>query len=234
MVANAANRAQQANGAVAVLFSCGLDSAVLLADALERSPAQPIHVSAGLAWERDELACAERLLAAAPFAGRARPLATLAVDMRDVYPPQHWAVRGEAPAFDTPDEDVYLEGRNIVLLAKASVYMARSGLSRVLMGPLAGNPFPDATAEFFAAMGQALSLGLGTPVSVEAPLASMHKADVIKRGAELAVPFELTLSCMQPVRGEHCGRCSKCRERRDGFVEAGIADPTRYVQQPPR
>ena len=50
--------------------------------------------------------------------------------MRDVYPPTHWAVRGERPAFDTPDEDVYLEGRNIVLLSKAAVFMARDAASR--------------------------------------------------------------------------------------------------------
>ena len=60
------------------------------------------------------------------------PLATLNVDMRDVYPPTHWAIRGEAPAFDTPDEDVYLEGRNIVLLSKAAVFMARTRIDRVL------------------------------------------------------------------------------------------------------
>ena len=44
----------------------------------------------------------------------------LTVDMTDVYPPTHWAIRGEAPAFDTPDSDVYLEGRNVILLSKAS------------------------------------------------------------------------------------------------------------------
>ena len=70
--------------------------------------------------------------------------------MRDVYPPTHWAIRGEPPGFDTPDEDVYLEGRNVVLLTKAAVFMARARLARVYIGPLAGNPFPDATPEFFA------------------------------------------------------------------------------------
>jgi 7-cyano-7-deazaguanine synthase len=62
----------------------------------------------------------------------------------------------------------------------------------------------------------------------------MHKADVIRRGAALGVPFELTLSCMQPVDGRHCGRCSKCRERRDGFIEAGVHDPTPYAVVPAR
>jgi 7-cyano-7-deazaguanine synthase len=219
---------------VAVLFSAGLDSAVLLADALVHATARPIYVRAGLAWEDAELELASRLLNAAPYRGHAAPLVTLTVDMRDVYPSTHWAVRGEAPGFDTPDSDVYLEGRNIVLLSKASVFMARAGLDRVLLGPLAGNPFPDATPEFFDAMARALSTGLGTRLHIETPLISMDKADVIRRGRELGVPFELTMSCMQPVRGLHCGQCSKCRERRDGFAEAGLEDPAGYAAAPRR
>ena len=100
---------------VAVLFSGGLDSAVLLAVAAADGPAQPIYVRVGLAWEAAELAMAERLFHAPAYSGRIRPLVTLGVDMRDVYPTSHWAIRGEAPGFDTPDEDVYIEGRNIAL-----------------------------------------------------------------------------------------------------------------------
>jgi 7-cyano-7-deazaguanine synthase len=67
-----------------------------------------------------------------------------------------------------------------------------------------------------------------------APFAALHKSDVIRRGVELGVPLELTLSCMQPTDGTHCGRCSKCRERRDAFHDAGVADPTKYRERPPR
>jgi len=215
---------------IAVLFSAGLDSGVLLANGARRHvvSVQPIYVSAGLAWEEQEQAAARRLLASGAYGSRVLPLVTLSVDMRDVYPASHWAVRGEAPAFDTPDEDVYIEGRNIVLLSKAAVFMARAGISRVLIGPLAGNPFPDATAEFFDAMARALSLGLGAPIAIEAPFATLHKSDVVVLGRSLGVPLALTLSCMQPQGGVHCGRCSKCRERRDGFREAGVPDPTKY------
>ena len=220
--------------ATAVLFSGGLDSAVLLAEAARHAPAQPIYVSAGLAWEAQERAAINRFLAGAPFGREVRPIVALRFEMTDVYPATHWAVRGEAPAFDTPDEDVYLDGRNIVLLSKAAVYMARAGLSRVLIGPLAGNPFPDATPEFFDLMARALSTGLAAPIVIEAPLLSSHKPDVIRLGLALGVPFELTLSCMQPVGGLHCGRCSKCRERRDGFAEAGVEDPAPYAAPPDR
>jgi 7-cyano-7-deazaguanine synthase len=219
-----------ADQGTAVLFSGGLDSAVLLAEAARHGPAQPLYVSVGLAWEAQERAAIERLLSASPFAGAVRPVVPLRVDMTDVYPPSHWAIRGEAPAFDTPDEDVYLEGRNVVLLSKAAVYMARARLSRVLIGPLAGNPFPDATREFFDLMARALSSGLATPIAIDAPFASIRKADVIKLGRALGVPFALTLSCMQPVNGVHCGRCSKCRERLHAFDEAGIVDPAAYAQ----
>ena len=75
-------------------------------------------------------------------------------------------------------------------------------------------------------MARALSLGLATPIAIEAPFAALHKADVIALGRALGVPLELTLSCMQPADGLHCGRCSKCRERRDAFREAGVEDPT--------
>ena len=83
-------------------------------------------------------------------------------------------------------------------------------------------------------MSRALSLGLGAPIAIEAPFATLHKSDVIRKGIELGVPLELTLSCMQPKDGLHCGRCSKCRERRDAFREAGVEDPTSYRHTPIR
>ena len=217
---------------IAVLFSAGLDSAVLLAQAAHESPdavIHPIYVSTGLAWEREERAMAERYLTALASTAAIQPLASLTVDMRDVYPSSHWAIRGEPPGYDTPDEDVYLDGRNIVLLSKASVFMARQRIPRIMIGPLAGNPFPDATAVFFETMGRALSIGLDAPITIDAPFVSMKKADVIRLGRALGVPFELTLSCMQPNDGRHCGRCSKCRERIEAFREVGAEDPAKYA-----
>ena len=154
---------------------------MLLADVARRDgPArvQPVYVSVGLAWEAEERAMIERLLRARPFHGL-HPVVSLRFDMGDVYPATHWAIRGEPPGFDTPDEDVYLEGRNVVLLTKAAIFAARARLTRVVIGPLAGNPFPDATPAFFDAMARALSLGLDTTIAIDAPYADLHKADVI-------------------------------------------------------
>jgi 7-cyano-7-deazaguanine synthase len=235
----------------AVLLSGGLDSAVLLAQEAAAGEVQPIYVSVGLAWETAERAMVARFLASAPLqapAHRVRPLVSLSVDMRDVYPATHWAMQGRPPAYHTPDEDVYLAGRNVILLGKASVFCAASGLDRLVLGTLAHNPFPDATPEFRSAMAHALSLGLAHNLRIDAPYAGTSKADVVRRGAALGVPFDLTLSCMnpqpirpsrasgrpEPVEGReesaiHCGECSKCRERHDAFVEVGMADPTEYA-----
>jgi 7-cyano-7-deazaguanine synthase len=218
----------------AVLYSGGLDSAVLLAVEARTRLVQPMYVSAGLAWEGAELALAERALMTAPFAGRVLPIQRLAVTVTDVLPNSHWAIRGTPPAYDTPDEEVYLPGRNVLLLAKASLACATRHIHRIAIGPLAGNPFPDATPAFFAAMARCVSLGLAHEMEIAAPFAAMHKEEVIRLGSALGVPFALTMSCMKPVGELHCGLCSKCRERRDAFHEAGVPDPTAYDAPSPR
>lgn len=217
-----------------VLLSGGLDSAVLAADEAQTRTVYPVYVAEGLAWEGAEQEIVRRLLSAPPLAGRVQPLVRLEFTMRDVYAPTHWAVTGTPPAYDTPDEDVYLHGRNVSLICKAAVYAATRGIGKIAMAPLAGNPFPDATSAFLSVFGTALSLGLDAPIEIAAPFSTLHKEEVIRRGAALSVPFELTLSCMNPVGTLHCGLCSKCRERRDAFAAAGLTDPTQYANPSPR
>jgi 7-cyano-7-deazaguanine synthase len=219
------------------MLSGGLDSAVLAADEARTYVVHPVYVAGGLAWEEGELALVRRLLNNTPFNNGAiplMPLTRLEFSLRDVYPPSHWALTGTPPAYDTPDEDVYLHGRNIALLSKAAVYAASRKISRIVVAPLAGNPFPDATSRFFDALNVAFSIGLDAPVEIAAPFAHLHKEDVVKLGARLGVPFELTLSCMNPTGTTHCGLCSKCRERRDAFHAAGVKDPTTYANVSPR
>lgn len=213
---------------VAVLYSGGLDSAVLVASEARNAVVHPLYVSAGLAWEAEERRIAAAILESPPFANRVRAMTALEFTVRDLYPATHWALTGTPPAYDTPDEDVYLAGRNLVLITKGAIYCARHGIRRLVLGPLAGNPFPDARPEFLAAMSAAVSLGLDHAIEATAPFSELHKEQVIRLGLDLGVPLERTLSCMNPRDGVHCGACSKCRERQQAFAAAGVMDRTVY------
>jgi 7-cyano-7-deazaguanine synthase len=220
----------------AVLLSGGLDSAVLLAEEGAHVDVQPVYVSVGLAWEAAERDALRHFLRSGLPGRSVPPLVTLSVDMDDVYPAAHWARRGAPPGYHTPDEDVYLPGRNIILLAKAAVFCATAGLHRLAIGTLDHNPFPDATPQFRNAMAQAMTLGLSHALEIVAPYAHAGKAEVIRRGARAGVKLELTLSCMNPLRSgdgfpRHCGLCSKCRERHDAFVDAAVPDATDYADR---
>lgn len=213
-------------------MSGGLDSAVLAALEAHERDVQPIYVSSGLAWEQTEQAFLARFLADYRPPHAVLPLVRLALPVADLYPDTHWALRGVPPGHDAAVEDLYLVGRNVALLAKAGIYCVVAQLQRIAVGQLEGNPFPDATPEFFSAMSRALSLGLGRRLEVASPFLSTAKADVIRLGASLDVPFELTLSCMNPREFRHCGVCNKCRERRDAFMASGVTDRTTYADLP--
>jgi 7-cyano-7-deazaguanine synthase len=140
----------------------------------------------------------------------------------------HWSVTGaRVPAADEPDENTYLPGRNILLISLAAIWCSTHGVSRIAIGSLGGNPFPDATPEFFDTFAPVLSMGLGHNVLIEAPLTGFHKEDLIKQFKDL--PLELTLTCMAPKGSQHCGQCNKCFERQQAFHKAGVTDRTVYL-----
>src|SRR5688572_21778903 len=97
----------------ALLFSAGLDSAVLAAAEAQHGVVHAVYVSCGRAWEAEELEAVDRILTARAFEALG-PVARLSLTAQDLYPSTHWAITGNPPAFDTPDEDVYLPGRNVI------------------------------------------------------------------------------------------------------------------------
>ncbi|HEY1784408.1 MAG TPA: 7-cyano-7-deazaguanine synthase, partial [Pirellulales bacterium] len=141
---------------IGVLFSGGLDSSILVAHLLGNGESvQPLYVAGGLVWEEAELTAARRLLAR--LAGpRLAPLVVLQLPMADLYG-QHWSTDGrQTPDGTTPDEAVYLPGRNPLLLIKSRLWCQLNGVGRLALGTLKHNPFADATAEFFATFASAL------------------------------------------------------------------------------
>jgi len=212
---------------LAVLVSGGLDSAVLVGEALANVEAvHPLFLRSGLYWESTELEHLRRFLAAVRCPAL-RPLHILEMPVADLYP-DHWSVRGQnVPDADSPDEAVFLPGRNVWLLSKAIVWCHLHGVPAVVLGTLAANPFPDATPPFIEAFQNVMNEAVGGSVRVFRPYAGLTKTEVLRRGRDL--PLEQTFSCLRPVGGQHCGLCNKCGERRRGFAEAGVVDRTVYA-----
>lgn len=216
-----------------VLLSGGLDSAVALAEAArDRGPVVPVYVRSGLVWEPAEMYWTDRFLQTLPETS-VEPLTVLDLPVEDLYG-EHWSVTGDgAPGADTPDEAVYLPGRNLLLLSKVGIFAAERGCGSIVSGSLAANPFPDGRRAFFESMGETigLAMGLDGPLPVETPLAGLEKPEVVRRGAIWRL--DLTFSCVDPEPDHrHCGVCNKCAERRSGFERAGVADPTAYARGP--
>src|SRR5262249_7142762 len=158
-----------------------------------------------------------------------RPLTLLDQPVRDLYGP-HWSITGiDVPGADTPDEAVFLPGRNVLLLAKALLWCHLHGVPAVAMAPREPNPCPDATPEFFRAFEDAVNRAMAGSVQVVCPYAGLNKTDVLRRATGL--PLQWTFSCIRPVAGRHCGACNKCAERKKGFAEAGVPDPTPYERR---
>jgi 7-cyano-7-deazaguanine synthase len=214
-------------GAVAVLASGGVDSAILVSHlAGEGREVTPVYVRFGLAWEDVEARHLERFLASLP-SPHVKPLILLDLPVADIYG-AHWSVTGrDVPDDGSSDEAVYLPGRNLLLLAKSSVWCALNGIPTIAIGTLAANPFPDADREFFAGFSALAARALDRPLEVVTPFAGRAKHEVLEIGRDLAL--DLTFSCIAPRSERHCGRCNKCAERRLAFGELGIADATEYA-----
>lgn len=211
---------------VAVLASGGLDSSVLIAKLAADAEVYPLYVRCSFKWEEAELAVL-RLFIDALKNERVKGTIELSAPAAALYG-NHWSVTGErVPAADEPDENTYLPGRNILLISLAAIWCSTHGVTRIAIGSLGGNPFPDAKPEFFESFGRDLSVGLNHQIAIEAPLRGFHKDDLIRQFKEL--PLELTLTCMAPEGSRHCGRCNKCFERQRAFEKAGVFDRTLYV-----
>jgi 7-cyano-7-deazaguanine synthase len=211
----------------AVLISGGLDSAILLGSELASHQAVfPIYVRCGLCWETTELRFLGQFLRSVQCASL-QPLTVLDEPVRDIYT-DHWSITGEGiPDADSPDDAVFLPGRNVLLLIKALLWCHLNGVCSLALGSLGTNPFPDASGDFFRSVENIINQSVRGTVRIALPFAGMTKRDVMRRGEHL--PLEHTFSCIHPSKGLHCGRCNKCAERRRAFTGAGMSDPTKYA-----
>jgi len=216
-----------------ILLSGGLDSATVLAIAREAGYAcHALSLDYGQRHNA-ELAAAARVAASlgavehrvlklglGDFGGSALTDASIAVP--------------ESPTEGIPV--TYVPARNTVMLALALAWAEVLGSRDLFIGVNAVDysGYPDCRPEFIAAFECMANLATragveGEKLRVHAPLQYLSKADIVRRGGALGVDYAQTVSCYQATaEGLACGRCDACRLRREGFLAAGLPDPTRY------
>jgi 7-cyano-7-deazaguanine synthase len=217
-----------------VLVSGGMDSAVTLALALAQGfDCHALSVAYGQRHSSELVAAARvaQLLGAIEHK-------TVTVDLR--------SIGGSALTADSiavPEQAAsgipvtYVPARNTIMLSIALGWAEVLGAGDIFCGVNAVDysGYPDCRPEFIAAFERLANVATkaaveGARMRIHAPLIRLSKADIVGEGMRLGVDFSTTVSCYQAdADGRACGRCDACRLRAHGFVEAGVADPTRYV-----
>lgn len=220
-----------------VLVSGGMDSAVVLAFAREQGFA--VHALSVRYGQRhtSELDAADRVARALGAVAHK----TVNVDLRSIggsaltdeieVPLDHVPAADEIPV-------TYVPARNTIMLSVALGWAEVLGAADIFCGVNAVDysGYPDCRPEFIEAFERLANLATkagveGAGIRVHAPLQHMSKADIAREGVRLGVDFADTVSCYQAdAQGRACGHCDACRLRAEGFIAAGIADPTRYMR----
>lgn len=219
-----------------VLFSGGLDSTTCLALAIkEHGRDNVIALSVYYGQKHDKEITAAKAVAehygvkwltldlAAIFADSD---CTLLKGSSGEIPKQTYAE--QLSVSDGKPVSTYVPFRNGLFLASAASIALSNGCGLIYYGAhsddAAGNAYPDCSEKFNNAMNEAIFTGSGEQLSIKAPFVSLTKADVVKLGNELGVPFELTWSCYEGG-DKPCGVCGTCRDRAAAFEQNGLTDP---------
>jgi 7-cyano-7-deazaguanine synthase len=131
----------------------------------------------------------------------------------------------------TFSQPIIVPFRNAIFLSVAVSYAAGICAQHVFYGAHGSDAkfYPDCREEFYKSMEQTAKLGTEMDIEIKAPFSGIPKSELLKIGASLGVPFQLTWSCY--LDGQtHCGKCESCVNRKNAFKEAGIVDPTAYVE----
>lgn len=219
-----------------VLCSGGVDSTTLLAMAVEKYGSDEVcalSISYGQRHEK-ELKAAHAVAAHYGVTQRFLDLAEIFVDSScsllahsgvDI-PKESYAEQLEDS--DTALVSTYVPFRNGLFLSSAASIALSLGCSVLYYGAhhddWAGNAYPDCSLAFVEAMNEAIVQGTGGELHMEAPFVQWSKADIVKKGLELNVPYELTWSCYEGG-DKPCGTCATCIDRARAFELNGTVDP---------
>lgn len=138
------------------------------------------------------------------------------------YEEQIKKTNGEKPV------STYVPFRNGLFLSSAASIALSKDCSMIYYGAhaddAAGFAYPDCSQDFYEAMNQAVYEGSGHQLKIGAPFVKLNKAEVVKMGLELGVPYELTWSCYEGG-DKPCGKCGTCLDRAKAFAANGVEDP---------
>ena len=214
-----------------VCVSGAMDSAVTAALAAREHRLAFLHGNYGQRTEAKELACFHAL--AEHFAAERRLVVDFA-DLRQIggsslTDPSLPVREGEPVRGVVPTS--YVPFRNAHLLSAAASWGEVIGARAIFVGAVweDSSGYPDCRPEFYRAFEEAVRLGTRpeTSLRIVTPVISMSKADIVRQGLALGVPFARTWSCYQ-AEATACGACESCRLRLRAFREAGAADPIPY------
>jgi len=145
-------------------------------------------------------------------------------------------------SIDVPTEEsddipvTYVPARNTIFLSLASSFAEKHSINNIFIGvnSIDYSGYPDCRPEFIELFEKMINKGTklgveGTKINIHTPLIQMKKSDIIKIGVDLNVNYTKTVSCYSLTEnGEACGICDSCRFRKQGFLDAGVPDPTLY------
>jgi len=221
-----------------VLLSGGLDSTTVLA--IAKAEGHDVYALSFAYGQRHswELECA-RVVARAGGANEHR---IASIDLR-AFGGSALTADIDVPKGRSPEEMgsgipiTYVPARNTIFLSYALAWAEVLGSSDIFIGvnALDYSGYPDCRPEFIAAFERMANLATKAGVegrqalTIHAPLISLTKAEIIRKGLELGVDYSLTSSCYDPSpTGQPCGSCDSCVLRQKGFRENGLADPLQY------
>lgn len=211
-----------------VLLSGGLDSATTLYYAKSKGyEVRALIFDYGQRHRKEILsACAVARVAKVQFevVKIAMPWKGSALLDRGMHVPDKGVKKGKIPT-------TYVPARNIIFLSFAASFAEAAGAVVIFIGANAVDysGYPDCRPDFFNAFSVALKKGMkagveGHAIGIETPLLHLTKAEIIRLGIDLGVPYGKTWSCYNGVK-RPCGVCDSCRLRAKGFKEAGVVDP---------
>ena len=219
-----------------VLFSGGLDSSTCLALAVKKFGAENV-IALSITYGQKhtkEIQSAQKIVSHYGVAWKTLDLAPIFADSdcsllsqsdKDI-PKETYAE--QLKETDGKPVSTYVPFRNGLFIASAASIALSNDCGVIYYGAhsddAAGNAYPDCSSRFNNAMNEAIFTGSGEQLRIEAPFVDLNKADVVRIGTELNVPYELTWSCYEGG-DKPCGVCGTCRDRIAAFEANGLTDP---------